>query len=316
MKLGKYMLSVLAAALLAACAEPENEAMTRTDEGTRITLFGEGSHEVTAYAFRKQGDRFLFDTLFREGWTADGRLSVRMRSGSYKFLFAGGGEDLALQPDPLTRQSAWEEVAYALREDDTAPGSYLPAGELFLQFPAADAETIYTVSGTDQTVRARLSRAVCRILITLKRGFKEGSRYFEAPYAAPQSVLDGIGRIEMTASGTGLCATPAGSCGTAVVRTAFSAGDFTVLPETGFARVEGPYLLPPADGGTIVLDLTVLPATGAALAPAQLQLNAPAERNKQIDVTLWITSGYPAVGIEIDTSPIDEERTGDAGVWE
>ena len=316
MKFRKYTLFALSAALLAACTRPENEAVPDRHPA-RITLLGQGAQEVTAYAFRRQGDRFLFDTVFREGWSSDGRLSVRMRSGSYKFLFAaGGGENLALKPNPLTTQTAWEEVVFSLHENAEAPGSYLPADELFLQDPATDAETIFTLTGTNQTIRARLTRAVCRISVTLKRGFHDGTQYVEIPYTSPQSVLDQIARIDLTASGTGQYVLPSGTRGSAVVKTSFSAADFTALPETGFARAQGPYLLPPADGGEMEIDLSVVPVDGAPLAPSELRLNAPAQRNKQIEVTLWITSGYPSVGIEIRTAPIEDEQAGDAGIWE
>lgn len=311
------MLYALTVAALTACNGPENVPEPGRDPLARLTLHGQGAQEVTAYAFRREGDQFLFDTVFREGWSSDGRLSVRMRSGSYKFLFAsGGGGNLALRPDPPTHETTWEEVAFRLQENAEAPGSYLPADELFLQDPASDAETIFTVAGTTRTIRARLTRTVCRLAITLKRGYHDGTQYVEIPYTQPQSVLDQIARIDLTASGTGLYTRPSGSGGSAVVKTSFSAADFTALPETGFARTEGPYLLPPAEGGTIALDLSVVPVDGAALAPSELRLNAPAQRNKQLEVTLWITSGYPSVGIEIRTAPIEDEQTGDAGIWE
>lgn len=314
MKLRKYTLSLLAAVAMAACSEPNNTAAPDPDLPGRITLLREGAQQITAYAFRRQGDRFLFDTLFREGWSSAGRLSVRMRSGSYKFLFAGGeGENLPLLP--LSRQTAWEEIAFTLKEA-TAPGSYLPADELFLQFPAADAEKVYTVADTEQTVRSRLTRAVCRIVVVLKRGYRDGGQYVEVPYPSQQSVLDQVGGVELAASGTGLSVNPAGTTGTATVWASYSAADFTALSETGFARLEGPFVLPSADGGEIVLNLKIEPAPGAALAASQLQLSALAERNKQLEVTLWVTSAYPEIGVEIQTVPIEDEQQGDTGIWE
>lgn len=317
MKFRKYTLPFLAAAVFAACSEPENTATPDPAPSGTITLLSEGTQQVTAYAFRLQGDRYLFDTLYREGWSSDGRLSVRMRSGRYKFLFASGaGEHLIVGPEPLTGQTAWEEIAFTLTEDAGTPGTYLPADELFLQFPATDAETVYTVAGTEQTIQAHLTRAVCRIVLLLKRGYRDGARYVEVPYAAPRSVLDQIGGIDLTASGTGLSVRPAGTSGSATVHTICSAADFTLLPETGFARLEGPYLLPSADGSEIGLDLLIEPAAGAAAASTRLQLSALAERNKQLEITLWITSAYPEIGVEIRTAPISEEQEGDTGIWE
>ena len=92
-----------------------------------------------------------------------------------------------------------------------------PADELFLQYPASGANTVYTIDGAAQTVRARLTRAVCRIAVIVKRGYHDGTRYVEVPYAKPQSVLGQIGRIELSADHTGQRVNPDGSSGTATV---------------------------------------------------------------------------------------------------
>lgn len=146
---------ILAAAAFAACSGSERADIVPATETSRIMLVREGAADVSVYAFRRQGAVFLFDTLFREGWTPDGKLSVRMPNGHYKFLFASGAADrIALQPAPLTRQTSWEEAAFVLRENAAMPGTCFPADELFLQYPASDANTVYTIDGAAQTVRA------------------------------------------------------------------------------------------------------------------------------------------------------------------
>ena len=137
---------ILAAAAFAACSGSERADIVPATETSRIMLVREGAADVSVYAFRRQGAVFLFDTLFREGWTPDGKLSVRMPNGHYKFLFASGAADrIALQPAPLTRQTSWEEAAFVLRENAAMPGTCFPADELFLQYPASDANTVYTI---------------------------------------------------------------------------------------------------------------------------------------------------------------------------
>ena len=106
---------ILAAAAFAACSGLERADIVPATETSRIMLVREGAADVSVYAFRRQGAVFLFDTLFREGWTPDGKLSVRMPNGHYKFLFASGAADrIALQPAPLTRQTSWEEAAFVM----------------------------------------------------------------------------------------------------------------------------------------------------------------------------------------------------------
>lgn len=314
----KYTTVVLAAAAFAACSEPERESDPAPAAGTtRVTLLREGSPQVSVYAFRRQGDVFRYDTLYSEGWKSDGTLAVRMANGSYKFLFvSGAGDRLALEPAPPTRETAWEEAAFVLRGNPAQPGTYLPSDELFLQLPASDANTVYTVGGTELTIPARLTRAVGRIGITLKRGYRDGDRYVEVPYTRPHTILDEIARIELRASNTGLRVSPGGSEGTAEVTATLDAGDYAELTDEGFVRLDGPFVIPPADGRPVGLDISVVPAAGSGLQPGRLQLTGTAERNKRLDVTLWITSGYPAIGIEVRTAPIGDEQDGDSGIWE
>lgn len=312
-------MAILSALLVAAaCSETEQERGTAPDSAaTHVTLRREGAQDVAVYAFRRQGESFLYDTLFREGWTAEGTLSVRMPAGDYKFLFASGaGENLALAPAPLTRQTAWEQTSFALKEDPAVAGTYLPADELFLQSPASDAVKVYTLGGTDVTVPARLTRAVCRIGINLKRGYHDGTGYEKVPYVQPHSVLDEIERIELRVENAGQRVNPAGSAGTAAVWATLAATEYTELDADGFVRLDGPLIIPPGGDGTIDLELTVVPAAGVALQPAPVRLKGKAERNKRLDVTLWITSAYPRIGVEIGLTPIEEEQEGDAGIWE
>lgn len=314
----KFTTIVLAAVAFAACSQPERESDPAPAAGTtRVTLLREGSAGVSVYAFRRQGAEFLYDTLFREGWKADGTLAVRMANGSYKFLFASGAAgNLTLEPAPFVRGTAWEEAAFALRGNPALPGTCLPSDELFLQLPASDANTVYTVGGTDLTIPARLTRAVGRIGITLKRGYRDGDRYVEVPYTRPHTILDEIARIDLRVSNAGLRVSPGGSEGTAEVTATLDAEDYAELTDEGFVRLDGPFVIPPADGRPVGLDISVTPAAGSSLQPGRLQLTGTVERNKRLDVTLWITSGYPAIGIEVRTAPIGDEQDGDTGIWE
>lgn len=310
---------LLAAAACAACSEREPERQPGGDPApgsTRVTLEREGTQDISVYAFRREGDLFRYDTLFREGWTLDGRLSVRMGSGNYKFLFvSGAGENLSLQPAPVSGRTTWEDAVFALRENTATPGSYLPADELFLQLPA-EANTVYAVGGRDLTIPARLTRAVSRIGVVLKRGYMQNGKYVELPYTQPHSVLDQIARVELTALNAGLSVSPAGSSGAACVSATLDAADYAELTGEGFVRLDGPFIIPPSGDSEVELELRVIPAQGSPLEPVPLRLSGKAERNKSLDVTLWITSGYPEIGVEIRIGPIVREEEGDTGIWE
>lgn len=316
MKPFPYMAIVLSAVLCAACSEQERADDAPPASGkTRVTLLRQGAQAVSVYAFRRQGDAFLYDTLFRDGWTPEGTLAVRMRNGAYKFLFAAGeGENLALRPAPTVGATSWEEAAFTLRESTATPGEYLPADELFLQDPVADAERVYDVRGTDLTVRATLERAVSRICIHVKRGWHDGNAYVEVPYANPHTVIDEIERVELKAGHTGRSVRPAGSDGEAAVSATLATADYAELTDAGFVRLDGPFVIPPSEGD-VALDLKVVPKAGSALKQSELHLTGTAARNRQLEVTLWITKGYPVVGVEIRTAPITDEQEGDSGIW-
>lgn len=309
---------VLMTAAVAACTDAERMPDGISAPGTtRVELRQTETRDISVYAFRQKGDVFVYDTLFRDGWAPDGRLSVRLPDGRYKFLFVSGSdENISLEPTPLTARTTWEEAVFTLRENPETDGFYFPADELFLQYPASDANRIYTLAGTDMTVPARLSRAVCQVVVHLKRGFHDGTGYVEVPYAAPHSVLDEIERIELAVTNAGLRVSPDAVSGTAAVAAALPAADHAAVTQKGFIQLDGPMLIPPADGANLEMTVRVVPAAGAALQPAELQIGGKAERNKCLDITLWITSGYPVVGVEIDLSPIDREQNGDSGIWE
>lgn len=313
-----YLPLVLQAALLAACtaAEEPPQASLPAAETARTEFLREGAQEVSVFAFREQNGVFRYDTLYRDGWSPEGRMSVRMPYGRYKFLFVSGASAFAQEPSPLTRLTAWEEVAFRLREDAASEGTFLPAGELFLQYPAAAADSVYTLGNAGGTVGAKLSRAVCQIGIALKRGYRDGDGYMEVPYEKPRNILDDIARVEVRAASSGLRVSPAGSSGSAVVTASLDASACRELTEEGFVLLDGPFLLPPADGGELQLELDVTPAEGSPLAPKQLRLAGEAGRNERLEVTLWVTAGYPEIGVEIRVAPIGRTQEGDTGIWE
>lgn len=143
-------------------------------------------------------------------------------------------------------------------ENAAVPGTCFPAVNVSaISRTAAIRSTRST--GAAQTVRAG-SRARLRIAVIVKRGYHDGTRYVEVPYAKPQSVLGQIGRIELSADHTGQRVNPDGSSGTATVTATLAAADYAELTDAGFVRLEGPFVIPPADGGEIGLDISVVPA--------------------------------------------------------
>lgn len=206
MKHCKLTALILAAAVCAACSEPERADGGPNPQTTRVTLRREGAADVAVYAFRRQGDPGSSSTRSsaKDGPpTAGCRCACRTDSTNSSSQ-AERPTGSSSHPNRSHGQTAWEEVHFALRENAEAPGTCCPADELFLQYPASDADAIHTVGGADLTVAATLRRAVCRIEVSVKRGYHDGTQYVEVPYAEPQSVLGEIDRIELSAGAAGL----------------------------------------------------------------------------------------------------------------
>lgn len=319
MKLLHSFALLSAAILTGACTSSEREApgLPAPEPGsTDVVLQKQGAREdLTAYVFRLDGDAYRLDRVLSDGWSADGTLRVYLPDGSYRFLFAeGGGSTLQPVPAPLDG-AAWEEVCFERKTDPARPDTWLPTGELFLQKPD-EARREYLLAGTRLTVPAKLTRAVCEVVLNLKRGYpKPQGGYTEVPYTTPHTVLDQIDRVALTVTGSALRVGIGGGSGTAEVHAELSASQ-AVLSDDGFARITGPMLIPPADGTDVGLHLAVTPTENASIAPAELDLKGPCVRNQRLEVTLWITSAYPTIGVEVDLTPITDEQAGDSGIWE
>lgn len=245
-------------------------------------------------------------------------MTVRLRNGQYRFLFShGDGEHLKQAPETLEKGvTGWEDVWFSLVPNASTASSFMPADELYLQYPASQAERTYALDGSSQTVKADLGRAVGRILVVLKRGYIADGKYVELPYDAPHNILEDVGSMSLKIDGAGRSVRPDGSAGTARILYDIASGSQKEITPDGFAEFEGPFVIPPSDGKPVSINISVEPAAGSSMPASSLNLTGTVERNKFLEITLWITSAYPEIGISIDTLPMTGVKEGDSGMWE
>lgn len=311
---GKHFLYWAFVLLTVSCVK-EEEGMEKTgpEPVARSVNFAAGTDDVEVLIFGRNDTYFTYLGRVSQGWDAEGKTSVGLEVGDYKFLFYKSAR-LNTQVSPgLQAGTKAEEVKIVLREDAAHPDYHLPADEVFLPETLEMAERIYEIRG-GETVRNTLTRAVGRIVVELKRGASENGVIDSLPYEEGSNILDDIEGITLDISNVGEAVSPAGASGS--TRTLWVSSEASVFPESGFAVFDGPFVFPPEDAGETTVVLTLFPKAGSAFPEMVQTVQGKVERNKKLVITLWVTSTYRFIGITVHTDPISETTEGDQGIWE
>lgn len=285
-----------------------------------VTFKAGNSSGVSLCIFRNIGDRFLYQSEIDKGWSTDGKVTVSMEKGNYRFLFVrSDGTGSVRTPDPLQTDTPLEDIRFNALPNPSQEGEILPVNELFLPEPDA-ATRIYAIQG-GETVTCTLKRAVSRFLLVLKRGHVENGLYVPEPYSEGDHILKYIEKAEVTISGVGTSADLYGTKGTAALSTAFLEADKDSLTAEGFAAFTGPFFFPPAEDGSVEVSATLFPKDETNGKTIRKVVNGQVKKNEQLQVVLWIEAGNEphgdrVIGMTVDTQPISNETEGDKGIWE
>lgn len=315
--------TVLLAAVCCSCSDemPQQEGAAAGQPLAPVTVRAPGAvpdgADVSVMAFRRDENAdFRYLRTVAQDWNGNGTVTAQLPLGEYKFFFACGDGTL-LQPDPVPgSETRIEEIGYRLVAAGT-PGVYLPAGELFLQRPASDVDSVYRVDGTvPVTVSARLGRVVGRVDLVLKRGYASAGGYVPVAYPGGETILDRIASVQLDIDGAGERTGLTGTSGTAAHRVSIDAADRTEITTEGFARFTGPLVLPPSSGGELDVTVSILPAAGSTLGTLTQTVSAALPENTVLEVTLWLNVLQPTVEITVNTEPMTVEQDGETGVWD
>lgn len=219
---------------------------TEPEPVSRSVTFEAGTEDVGVLIFGRNDSDFTYLDRIASGWDAEGKTSIQLEIGDYKFWFYKSARvNTQLLPEPLTDAKAGE-VKIALREDQAHAGYYLPADEVFLPATPEMAEKVYGIHGGD-TVRNTLTRAVGQIVLELKRGASENGQIDSLPYETGETIMDPIKNVTLDISNVGEAVGLRGDIGN--VRTLWTNTEVPVISESGFALFEGPFVFPPEKGG-------------------------------------------------------------------
>lgn len=279
---------------------------------SRVAFTG-GPQSQCVYIFRKEGNDFRYHSMINSGWSADGKVTARLLTGDYKFLFTGpldGQTDVL--PSALTSSVTPDQLHFAAKTDDVHTNYILPAGELFLPEPDV-ADLVYTIRGNDE-IKCTLKRRVSQLEFVLRRGYKEEGKYVARPYSDGHNVLENISELQIEITGVARYCNFQGTFGKGDILCTYLASECENIDAQGFATFTGPFVFPPAGDAEVMLHITPISSSGV---PYQmLTLPGKLEANRKLEVNLWFNPSYYDIGVTIRNRPITQQTDGDTGIWE
>lgn len=314
---------------LAGCTDRDKESILpeQAGAGAEVTFSyaaskAAGGMTPRVLVFRRQAGVFLYEQTVADGWTASAEntftRSVQLPAGAYKFLFAAGyGTRTQLSPEPAAGLTGFDDVSF----QNTLEGdNILPADELFMPFPVAQAARVYQLDDPT-TVSCTLRRAVSRVVLYLKRGHSENGSFTPEPYPdSSDDITRHIRQIDLTLGGVAQGVSPAGSQGRG--NTSVSLSLEGVAPDKdGFAILPGPFFIP-LDGqplGEATFTFHLQPGNTLAELTRTVDLgHLTVLPDQQLEITLWFNSfGAPEspIDIRVDVNTAFFEQDGDQGTW-
>lgn len=324
------------------CARETRNENNGLEEGTTrsssVVFTAEGGGDLAVYVFNENNESFLYHSHLDGGWTDEaGRrtLSREFPNGDYKFLFlANKCRNLAL-PAALTTRSGelcFEDMVITHLAESTKPGYYAGADEIFMQDDPELAAKTHTVNG-NTTVSAHLTRAVGKIEVRLGRGYKNtlGAGYIPMPYTDDDNIADLFQGYEIEVTDCGNCLSLTGCTESAKVYEEYGADAARVIRAsdkdndgglmTGFAVVDGPFILPPAADIDMQVRVRLIPAEGAGIPEYDRTfVNAPdtpvnIPRNHKLVITIWLDTLTSRLTATAEIADMDAEIPGNPGIW-
>lgn len=270
-------------------------------------------------AFRQQGESFLYETTIAGPWTQGPEKvytrTVQLPVGTYRFLFAAGyGNGTLLNPATPGESTSFEDVSF---QNTLSGDNILPADELYMQYPLADATKEYEISDPTR-VECILRRVVSRLTLLLKRGHKEGESFVPEPYPSPadDNITHHLESIDITLDPVAQGFSLAGSSG--VGTTIVSVGTGGVAPDAnGFLSLPAFFFIP--TGGQLTkaaFAFHLKEGSGLDNLTQEVDLShITLASNQELEITLWFNSFDKPVLIGAEVNTTFGEQEGDQGAW-
>lgn len=327
------------------CSESVQDENIGPEEGTTrtasVAFAAEGAGDLSVYVFSKSNDAFLYHSVLNDGWITQEngtrKLYREMKEGEYKFVFLGNRcNNLALPEMPTRAGEFYFEDMIISHSVTSKEGYFRGADEIYMQDDAALAALAHTVSGNKE-ISAHLTRAVGKIEVQLVRGYAtdvDGETTFvPVPYTGDENITDLFEGYEIEVIDCGDHLSIGGCNGKAKIYEQYAVEDTnvrTILADdedndgtmTGFAVLDGPFVLPPAEDSDMQVRVKLTPKAGSGLTEFEKTLvngidgvvNVP--RNHKLTITFWLDAqSSPVISVTANLADMDKENPGDSGMW-
>lgn len=316
-KMMKYILVASLCTLLAfsiSCKKESPMIDATSSEGERTITFFAGNDEVSVLIFQKANDDiYKYIRSISSGWI-NNRVSTELEIGNYKFLFIKSpGLNTSNYPDELNLTVPFENIKIFSLKDPANNDYVLPVDEIWLPKTYDMANTNYAITGP-RTVQNTLTRAISQPVLKLKRASSDGNKIDSLPYQAGENIMQHIEEIKVEIDGVGKYIDIEG--GKESAKTKFSFTQETSLTDEGFADFLGPFVFPTENSNDAEITITIIPKDTSPFEEMSTTVSAPLERNRRLEITIWLTSTYRFIGVDVDIEPITSTTDGDTGMWE
>lgn len=314
-----------------ACTEDEGivdemtSSVIETRSGGAVTLSAD-IDGVSVLIFGENEGDYIYQNSIASGWSVKDMATntyektTYMNIGKYKCLFYKlAGNNTELSPSLLTNTTVFEDIRFNAKNDASNPNCKLPVDEIFLPALSENPDQIYVIPDVN-LIQSKISRAVSLVVLNIKRGYKnEEGKYDSIPYPNPgtRNIMNEIKEIKLEINGVGESLDIYGSA-TGNGRTIYTAGNISGnidINNRGFATIDGPLVFPAAENITPTVKVTISPTSDSAFPILEKTVEGVLERNKKLEITLWITDTYEFVNITVNTGPMSE-MNGDIGIWD
>lgn len=279
-----------------------------------VTLSGATMDGVSVLIFGRNENAFKYQRSISTGWSVDGKVSTLLEIGMYKFLFLKYKEENTIfYPKPLDTNSTFESIKIEAKDDPDNIGYLLPVDEIWLPETEGLANKQYLIDNPT-TIFNRLERAVSQVQVNIRRGYKSGENILPLPFPEGKDITENIKEIIMDIDGVGESITISGGSGSS--KTIYTAESAAEITDDGYAIFEGPLVFPNGSGENTSVNLTIVPKDGSLYPTMKANAAGLLERNKKLEITLWLTSTYKLINVTVRTEPISLSEDGDEGIWE
>lgn len=278
-----------------------------------VTLSEATMDNVSVLIFGRNNINYTYQRSIDKGWSEDGKVTTFLEIGSYKFLFLkNGGLYTDLYPK-LLKNAKFEDIRIDAKKDPARTGYMLAVDEIWLPETEEMAARTYVIKDST-TIPNKLKRAVSQVELRIQRGGKEGEKMVPQPYPAGENIMENIKEVRMDISGVGESISIYGAEG--MSKTMYVSQEEDLITDEGFARFDGPFVFPNGTGDKTSVDITIVPIDDTLFPETTTTVEGLLERNKKLEITLWMTSTSNFITITVKTEDISGSEDGDTGIWE